>query len=68
MNLVTKEILTYSVVAITALVLMAYSVHMLVGGLVEKDTEHLLMAIVVGLGITAISFMTWDVIKRRKQS
>jgi len=68
MNLATREILTYSVVGITALILMAYSVHMLVGGLVEKNTEHLLMGIVIGLGIVAISYMVWDVVKRRRQA
>jgi len=68
MNLATREILTYSVVGITALILMAYSVHMLVGGLVEENTEHLLMGIVVVLGIVAISYMVWDVLKRRRQT
>ena len=66
MNTVKKEIFTYSIIAITALILMAYSVHMLVGGLVEKSTEYLLMGVVVGLGIVAISYMVWDVVKRRR--
>ncbi len=66
MNTVKKEIFTYSIIAITALTLMAYSVHMLVGGLVEKNTEYLLMGVVVGLGIVAISYMVWDVVKRRR--
>ena len=63
-----KEILIYSIVAISSLVLFAYTVHMFVGGLVSEETEHAIMAAVVSLGAIAIGFMAWDVIKRRRSN
>ena len=63
-----KEILIYSIVALSSLTLLAYTVHMFVGGLVPEETEHKLMAGVVGIGIIAIGLMAWDVVKRRRSS
>ena len=62
-----KELALYLLVAISTTILMAYSVHMVLGGLVEKSTEHSVMAIVVALTVTVIGFMFWDVIKRRRE-
>lgn len=61
-----KELAIYLLVAITTTVLMAYTVHMMLGGLVEESTEHGIMAVVVVITITVIGFMFWDVIKRRR--
>ncbi len=61
-----KEIIIYSIVAFSALFIMGYSVHMLVGGLVAAATERMLIIGVCALGIAVMSAMTWDVLKRRR--
>lgn len=61
-----KEIIIYSIVAASSLVLTAYVVHMFVDGLVEDETKHTIMIGAVCLVATAIAFMVWDVIKRRR--
>lgn len=38
-----KEILIYGFVAISSLLLWTFVVHMMVGGLVSQETEHMLM-------------------------
>ncbi len=60
------EILIYILVAIGSLLMMSYTVHMFVGGLVSQETEYLLMAITCVVVICLISFMAWDVIQKRK--
>lgn len=65
MRLAVREILVYVLVALSVLVLTAYTVHMMVGGLVQPETEYLLMG---GLCIAVagvISFMAWDIFRRR---
>jgi hypothetical protein len=62
-----KELVLYLLVAISSTVLMGYSVHMVLGGLVEESTEHGVIAIVVTITVIVIGFMFWDVIKRRRE-
>lgn len=59
------EALIYLIVAMGSLLILSYAVHMLVGGLVEPETEYKLIALVCILDIMAIGYMTWDVIQRR---
>ncbi|RFC32479.1 MAG: hypothetical protein DID92_2727745473 [Candidatus Nitrotoga sp. SPKER] len=66
MNKLIQEIIIYLVVALSSLFIMSYAVHMLVGGLVSKETEHLLIAVTCLIGVMAIGFMVWDVTQRRK--
>ncbi|MFV2056573.1 MAG: hypothetical protein ACC707_08905 [Thiohalomonadales bacterium] len=61
-----KELILYLLVAISTTILMGFSVHMVLGGMVEESTEHVAMATVMALTISVIAFMFWDVIKRRK--
>ena len=63
-----KEVFIYSIVAASSLVLTAYVVHMFVDGLVEDETKHTIMIGAVSLVATAIAFMAWDVIKRRRSN
>jgi len=44
---------------------MGYSVHMFVGGMVSPAAEHIITAIVVGIGAIAIAWMTRDILRRR---
>lgn len=60
-----KETIIYLIVAISSLLLMAYTVHMFVGGLVEEETENTIMIIVLGISVIVMAFMGWDIVKRR---
>ncbi|MDE1981287.1 MAG: hypothetical protein KGI81_03010 [Betaproteobacteria bacterium] len=50
----------------SSLFLTAYTVHMLVGGLVSPDTEYSLMGGACLLVGGVIGFMAWDVYRRRR--
>ncbi|HQT81065.1 MAG: hypothetical protein B7Z60_03145 [Ferrovum sp. 37-45-19] len=62
-----KEIIVYMVVGCSSLFLSAYTVHMVVGGLVSEHTEYLLMAVMCTLVGAALTYMVWDVYQRRKK-
>ncbi len=60
-----KEVIIYLVVAVSSLLLMAYTVHMFVGGLVDEETEQMITFIVVAVSATIMAFLGWDIIRRR---
>jgi len=62
-----QEIIVYLVVAISSLFILGFSVHMLVGGLVNADTEYLLIELICLADLAVIGYMAWDVIQRRKK-
>jgi hypothetical protein len=66
MNKPIHEIIIYLIVAISSLFIMSYAVHMLVGGLVSKETEDLLILATCIIGVVVIGLMAWDVARRRK--
>ena len=59
------EILMYLVVAISALFITGYAVHMFIGGLVSSESELQLIILACLIVASAIGYMTWDVIQRR---
>ena len=59
------EILMYVVVAISALFITGYAVHMFIGGLVSPELEYQLIALICIIIAGVIGYMTWDVIQRR---
>jgi len=61
-----KEAIVYGIVAISSLILLGYTVHMFIGGIVSERTETLATAVVMIIGAVAIGFMAWDVIRRRR--
>jgi len=61
-----KEVIVYGIVAISSLILLGYTVHMFIGGIVSERTETLAMAVAMIIGAVAIGFMAWDVIRRRR--
>ena len=63
---IMREIIIYGIVGISSLILLAYTVHMFVGGLVSKEVEQAIMAVVVLIGALAMGLMAWDVVKRRR--
>ncbi len=61
-----KEIIIYSIVGISSLTLLAYTVHMFIGGLVSERTENTVMFIVVVIGAIAMGFMARNIVRRRR--
>lgn len=66
MNKTLQEALIYLTVALSALFIMGYAVHMVLGGLVSAATEIGVIVAVCCAGAAAIGFMAWDVIRRRR--
>ena len=62
----TKEIIIYGIVAISSLTLLAYTVHMFVGGLVSERTENTIMWTVVAIGAVAMGLMGRSIVRRRR--
>lgn len=63
-----KEIIFYSVLAVSAIFIFGYSVHMVIGGLVSSETELLIIAMTCSVATIVILFLAWDVVRRRKGS
>jgi len=61
-----KEILIYSIAAIAGITVFGYSIHMFIGGLVEPQTETMIITIVCLLAAGVIALMSWNVIKTRR--
>ncbi|MCL5669063.1 MAG: hypothetical protein M1392_03555 [Gammaproteobacteria bacterium] len=61
-----KELLLYGLAALGGLVVLGYSVHMLIGGLVSQATEYTAIAVVCAAGAAVLGWMAWDVIQRRR--
>lgn len=61
-----KEIFVYLLLAISSQIMLGYSVHMLVGGLVTEQVEIFLIASTCLVVLIAMAYMTWDVVQRRK--
>ncbi len=59
------EILIYVVVAISALFITGFAVHMFIGGLVSPESEYQIITLACLVVAGVIGYMTWDVIQRR---
>lgn len=62
-----KEVFTYILVAFSSLFILGYSIHMLIGGSVEPETETTIIIIACTIGLGVIGFMAWDIIKQRSR-
>ena len=62
-----KEILLYTIAAVCSVVVLGYTVHMFVGGIVKPETETRLIVIACVVGVAAIGTMVWDIIRRRRR-
>ena len=60
-----EEVLVYAVVAASSLFISAYTVHMLVGGLISAESEYMWMSVICSAVALVVAFMAWDVIRRR---
>ena len=61
-----KEVAILSLVALSAIFLLGYSIHMLIGGLVTESTESWVIGIACTTGVAIISFMAWDILRQRR--
>lgn len=61
-----KEVFIYLLTILAGLVILGYSMHMLVGGLVSETAEYMIIAITCLLGALVIAYMAWDVIRHRR--
>ena len=61
-----KEMLLYALAACSSLFVLGFSIHMLIGGLVNQELEIALITLACLLGAGVIGYMTWDVAQRRR--
>lgn len=62
-----KEIFIYTIAGVAGISILGYSVHMIIGGLVDPLTEQTVILGICLLGTGVIGFMAWDVIRRRRR-
>ncbi len=67
MKFAATEILVYALVMLSSLLMTAFVVHMLVGGLVNPEKEYMLMALACTIVAAAEFFMALDVIRQRRK-
>jgi hypothetical protein len=63
-----KEIIIYSIAAIACLAILAYSIHMFIGGLVSPELEKMIMVGGTLIGATVIGLMARDVMRTRRKN
>lgn len=60
-----RELILYLIAAVSSLVILGYSMHMFVNGLVRPETERWLIIGACTTGAVVIGLMAWDVVRRR---
>jgi len=63
-----KEAIIYAIAGVASLFIFGYAIHMFVGGLVSKETETLLIIGGCTIAATAMGFMAFDIVKRRRET
>lgn len=63
-----KEIIVYSIAAIASLGILAYSIHMFIGGLVSAGLEKTIIIGAVLLGAVIIGLLARDVVRTRAKT
>lgn len=62
-----KETLILILIAASSIFILGYSIHMLIGGLVETGTENAIIIAACSIGAVIIAFMGWDIIRARRR-
>jgi len=62
-----KEIIILASVAVSSVFILGYSIHMLIGGLVSETTEQWIIVGACLIGVAVLTFMGWDIVRRRRQ-
>lgn len=63
-----REIAIYGIAAVVSLAILAYSIHMLVGGLVSAESERMIISGAILVGISAIAVMARDIVRTRRKN
>jgi len=63
-----REIAIYTIAALAGLAVLAYSIHMFIGGLVSAQSEKIVMIGATLAGAVIIGFMARDVVRTRKKN
>lgn len=63
-----KEIIVYSIAAIASLGILAYSIHMFIGGLVSTELERIIIIGATLVGAIIIGLLARDVIRTRAKN
>ena len=61
-----KALIVYGVSGLASLFILGYSVHIMVGGMVEARTETIMIVVAELIAIVVMGWMVWDVRRRRK--
>jgi len=61
-----KEAILLILVAASSIFILGYSVHMLIGGVVSKETEKWIIAAAVLTGTVIVALMGWDILRKRR--
>ncbi len=61
-----KEIVILLAVAASSIFILGYSIHMLIGGLVDPETEKWIIVAACAIGVAIVLFMAWDIMKQRR--
>ncbi|HXH71379.1 MAG TPA: hypothetical protein VNI58_01000 [Mariprofundaceae bacterium] len=61
-----KELLIYGISACASLIILGYTVHMFIGGMVSERTEWIAIVAITLIGAGAIAFLAWDILRRRR--
>jgi len=62
-----REIILYAIAAISSVVVLGYTVHMFIGGLVKPETESRVITIACIVGALMINLIAWNVIRRQRK-
>ena len=62
-----REALLLILVAGSSIFILGYSIHMLIGGLVDKTTELWIIGAACLAGTAVIAFMGWDILRQRRR-
>ncbi len=63
---IMKEALVYIVSGCSSLLILAFTVHMFIGGMVSERTEWIVTIVVVLIGAGVMAWMVMDVLRRRR--
>jgi len=62
-----KEIIIFAIIALCSLVILGYTVHMFIGGIVSAATEQWSIIAAVCIGFIILIILGLDIIKHRKR-
>lgn len=62
-----KEVIILCIVAVSSLMILGYTVHMFIGGLVSESTEMWVTAGACSIGAVILVFLGADIVKQRSK-